>query len=256
MQSVWSASFLAAMTRTSRETNPQDFEASPGSHLMCGSPNLSQPGLQTAVEIPIGSGYAVIRPGLIAPSQSPLSPTAPLWIELALRWFLVSEHEFESIVAHALWPVRNLIREAGLDRTRKALASLLRIPGRFPAIADMNRYAASCAARTRSRSPLVFRASSTSLRNATEAPPGCTFSQSQCRGKRVTSFAIHAQPWAAASARLGGPQTVVPTSDLWRFVAEVEVDLRACQSSKTMTSPWGLSLSSSTRSLAVPVATL
>src|SRR5262245_53900751 len=57
-------------------------------------------------------------------------------------------------------------------------------------MADMNLYAASWAARMRSRSPLTLRASSTSFRRATDAPPGCTLSQSQCRGNRVTSLAI------------------------------------------------------------------
>jgi hypothetical protein len=39
------------------------------------------------------------------------------------------------------------------------------------------------------RRPDTLRASSTSLRNATEAPPGCAASQSQCRGSRVISRA-------------------------------------------------------------------
>jgi len=39
-------------------------------------------------------------------------------------------------------------------------------PGRLPAVADVNLYASSCAARTRSRSPLTRRASSTSFRRA------------------------------------------------------------------------------------------
>ena len=46
MRSVWSASSLAVMTRTSREMNHQGCEASPpGSHVKCGSPNFSQTGL-------------------------------------------------------------------------------------------------------------------------------------------------------------------------------------------------------------------
>jgi hypothetical protein len=62
-------------------------------------------------------------------------------------------------------------------------------PGLSPAMADRNRYADSCARRWRSLPWFARLACSTSLRNATEAPPGWPASHSQCRGISVTSRA-------------------------------------------------------------------
>jgi hypothetical protein len=62
-------------------------------------------------------------------------------------------------------------------------------PGLSPAMADRNRYADSCARRWRSLPWFARLACSTSLRNATEAPPGWLASHSQCRGISVTSRA-------------------------------------------------------------------
>ena len=62
-------------------------------------------------------------------------------------------------------------------------------PGLSPAMADRNRYADSCARRWRSLPWFARLACSTSLRNATEAPPGWLASHSQCRGINVTSRA-------------------------------------------------------------------
>jgi hypothetical protein len=62
-------------------------------------------------------------------------------------------------------------------------------PGLSPAMADRNRYADSCARRWRSLPWFARLACSTSLRNATEAPPGWLASHSQCRGISVTSLA-------------------------------------------------------------------
>ncbi|RYP57247.1 hypothetical protein DL771_011504 [Monosporascus sp. 5C6A] len=54
----------------------------------------------------------------------------------------------------------------------------------------MKRYAASWASRRRFAPSAARRASSTSLRSVTDAPPGCAASQSQWRGSKVTSRAI------------------------------------------------------------------
>ncbi len=62
-------------------------------------------------------------------------------------------------------------------------------PGLSPAMADRNRYADSCARRWRSLPWFARLACSTSLRNATEAPPGWLASHSHCRGISVTSRA-------------------------------------------------------------------
>ena len=62
-------------------------------------------------------------------------------------------------------------------------------PGRFPAIADRNRPAALMAERACCSAGSRFRASSTSLRIAAEAPLGCCSSHSQCRGSNDTSRA-------------------------------------------------------------------
>jgi hypothetical protein len=53
----------------------------------------------------------------------------------------------------------------------------------------MKRSAACCANRRRSAPAWVARAVSTSLRSATDAPPGWALSHSQCRGSSVTSRA-------------------------------------------------------------------
>lgn len=84
----------------------------------------------------------------------------------------------------------------------------------------MNRLAASCEARTRSRPSLARLACSTSLRSATEAPPGWLFSQSQCLGSKVTSRATTPN---FGRPRPRGPSFVVEAESVsltsWRAVS-------------------------------------
>src|SRR5215208_4023788 len=88
----------------------------------------------------------------------------------------------------------------------------------------MKRYAASCACLMRSLSLLARLASSTSLRSATEAPPGCCASHSQWRGSSVTS--------RATTPSLGrpGPRAREIRQSHQNFVhraAQIEVDRTA-----------------------------
>ena len=84
-------------------------------------------------------------------------------------------------------------------------------------MAFMNLYVASCAARMRSAARLVRLACSTSLRKATDAPPGWLLSHSQWRGNKVTSRATtpsRGRPGPAGVAGAGGVASTTGSSSL------------------------------------------
>ena len=97
----------------------------------------------------------------------------------------------------------------------------------LPAIAVMKRSVASCCFRLTSLDTLAFLASSTRRRSATEAPPGCSASQSQCRGSSVTSRPItpsrDARPAAMPAARTRRRLRAGAKYDCRRSVVEMRI---------------------------------